>query len=119
MPSGWSALRAGTDLYARGEMHAAHEAWEAAWRARHESFEGQVARALAQLAAAGVHLEAGRSAGFRSLGTKSGKRLHELAAQAEPVVGARLKELARRVAEWAASADPKPAERPSAASIPG
>jgi len=119
VPSGWSALRAGTELYARSEMHAAHEAWEAAWRARHESFEGQVARALAQLAAAGVHLESGRPAGFRSLGVKSGKRLQALAMQAEPVVGAMLKELAQRVVEWAAAAAPTLAERPPATCIPG
>lgn len=120
VPSGWSALRSGTELYARGEMHAAHEAWEAAWRARHESFEGQVARALAQLAAAGVHLEAGRDAGFRSLGAKSALRLRALAQEGtDTVARASLAELAQHIESWAAGANATLAQRPPPTLIPG
>ena len=114
----WSALRPGTELYARGEMRAAHEAWEDAWRAQPGTLVGQVARALAQLGAAGVHLEAGRAAGFRSVGAKCAQGLHELAEEAEPDAGANLGELSRRIAGWAAHHDPTLDARPPAELIP-
>lgn len=68
-------LARGLRLFDAGETRAAHEAWEAAWRAHAGSALGDVARALSQWAAACVHLEAGREAGFRSLAAKSAAAL--------------------------------------------
>jgi predicted metal-dependent hydrolase len=77
------SLSAGIALLDAGEAHAAHDAFEAAWHARGDDPEGQVARALAQWSAACVHATRGRSAGFASLALKCARAL-----AAEPVAEA-------------------------------
>lgn len=66
-----------------GATRAAHEAFEDIWRANRESCVGEVARALSQWAAACIHLEQDREAGFRSLAAKSAERLSAAPVAAE------------------------------------
>ena len=68
-------LAEGIRLYDAGATRAAHESFEEAWRARRGTALGEVARALAQWAAACVHLEEGRARGFQRLAAKCVERL--------------------------------------------
>lgn len=68
-------LEVGIRLFRAGGTRAAHEEWEQVWRSSAGAPIGEVARALAQWAAACVHREAGQETGFRSLATKAAARL--------------------------------------------
>jgi len=73
----------GIRLFDAGATRAAHESFEEAWRAQRGTALGEVARALAQWAAACVHLEEGRAHGFQSLAAKCADRLAQPEIDAE------------------------------------
>lgn len=67
-------LAEGIRRFESGATRPAHEEWEDVWRTHRGSPLGEVARALSQWAAACIHLEEGRIAGFRSLAAKCASR---------------------------------------------
>jgi predicted metal-dependent hydrolase len=91
-------LDAGIRSFRAGETRAAHESFEEVWRAHSGTTLGEVARALSQWAAACVHREAGRDAGFRSLAAKAAARL--AAGEVDAEHGTRA--LSERIARFAA-----------------
>ncbi len=95
-------LAEGLRLLAEHEARAAHESFEDVWRAHTGTQLGEVARALSQWAAACVHRENGRDAGFQSLAQKCARRLAEAEVASEFQTAA----LAAWMARAAAASEP-------------
>ncbi len=108
------ALRAGLELYAARRFWDAHEAWEEPWLRLRGEDAGEVLRALIQLAAACVHLEAGREAGFRSLSRAAAARITRLTARGvREALGFDLGRLSRELEAFADARPPALETRPA------
>jgi hypothetical protein len=106
----WANCRAylyGLDLFNAGYYWEAHEVWESLWHvAGRSSAVGQFLKGLIKLAAAGVKVRQGVSAGVRSHAQRAAALMQELAQTHGPrFLGLDLEELMRIARRWNEEAD--------------
>ena len=102
-------VQTGRVRFARGDFLAAHEAWEAGWRSG-QGPERELLQALAQLAAAFLQWQRGKSVGAATL---FGRARGHLGALPSTLLGVEVSELELQLSRWEEAA--ARGERPPAA----
>jgi predicted metal-dependent hydrolase len=110
------SFRRGVELYARGELFEAHEAWEELWRAAEPgSADAALLQGLIQCAAAGVKLDSGHRnarAAARRIAERALGHLERAHAEGADTRGLDLSRFIGELRAWIAAGPGPIAERP-------